>query len=447
MGDCALHQILPRVSAPLEVKKYVNFLLALRARRRRADTAIAKPIDVTIDFTTTCQLHCPYCAVGNGTMVRAVTFMQPDMFAHIVRELGDTTFISWYFSTGEPLLHKKFGSLLSLTKDKQIFGVISTNLSLPLTDERIDEILTCGLGMISVSLDGASPESYSRYRVGGRFHMVMDNLARLVNRKKELGLEFPLLEWRFLVFRHNEHEIDTARSMARDLGVDLLEFYPGFAFEHAAEDQVMKMTIPMPAPSIQGPAFDAAARRADTTLRALLRTATFPPPQGAEPVSKCDWLYYSGMIYPDGSFGPCCVATDHNDDFTDLGSHKTFLDAWNSEKFTASRKAFRENGKAGTVCDRCPLPPAQHYQFVQKVRGIVLNAPDWVLHVLHTDPDRFFFDVDAVYLPHELGGIRSLTSFDFDRRETLAAVCDFAREAGIPPAAVADVTDCLEKGA
>ena len=446
MGDSALHHILPRVTGPLEVKKYANFLCALRSRRQRSDRVDAKPIDMTIDFTTTCQLHCPYCAVGNGTMVRGISFMQPAMFAHIVRELGDTTFITWYFSTGEPLLHKKFGTLLSLTKEKQIFGAISTNLSLPLSDERIDDILLCGLSMISVSLDGANQETYSRYRVGGQYNLVMDNLGSLIARKKQFGLQFPLLEWRFLIFRHNEHEIDTARTMAKNMGVDLLEFYPGFAYDHAAPDQVAKMSIPMPAPYIQGPVLDAAEKRTDTSLRALLHKTAFAPPQGGTPVSKCDWLYYSAMIYPDASFGPCCVATDHNDDFTNLGEHETFLGAWNSEKFIASRKAFRENGKAGTVCDRCPLPPAQHYQFVQKVRAILLNAPDWVLHILHTDMERYFFDVDATYLPHELGGIRTLTAFDFDPARVAAELCDYAREANMCSAALTEMTDCLKKG-
>ena len=68
MGDLALPFVLPRINDPeLEVLKFINFLQALEDRRRRALRPSALPIDLTIDFTTTCQLSCPYCAVGNGT--------------------------------------------------------------------------------------------------------------------------------------------------------------------------------------------------------------------------------------------------------------------------------------------------------------------------------------------------------------------------------------------
>lgn len=431
MGDSALHVILPRVTGEIETKKYTNFLLGLHERRQRHDRIVAKPIDTTIDLTTTCQLNCPYCAVGNRTMSRSVSLMNESMFSHLMTELGDTTFISWYFSTGEPLLHKKFGQLLSTSKEKQIFGVISTNLSLPLSDDRITDIIDCGLGMISISLDGASEKTYSQYRVGGKFDLVVDNIRRLVARKRELGLQFPLIEWRFLLFEHNQHEVAVAKAMALELGVDLLEFYPGYAPDQAEDSAVRKMTIPMPDPSVMGPALSLATARQDTTLRRVLAKRSFPAPEQRPFVAKCDWLYYSGMIYPNGSFGPCCVATNEEDDFCNLGDHATFLDAWNSDKFVASRRAFREGGKAGTVCDRCPLPPAQHYQFVQKVRGILWNAPDWVLKVLNRNMERYLFDVDETFLTQEMGAIRSLKSFEPPDRDVADEITRYARSGNI----------------
>jgi 2-iminoacetate synthase ThiH len=71
MSDLALPYVLPRVRNPeLELTKYSNLLRALQARRSRASRVSALPIDLTIDLTTACQLRCPYCAVGNGTITR-----------------------------------------------------------------------------------------------------------------------------------------------------------------------------------------------------------------------------------------------------------------------------------------------------------------------------------------------------------------------------------------
>ena len=48
---------------------------------------------------------------------------------------------------------------------------IHTNLSLPLTDEFLEELLSAEVGEIAASIDGFSQESYEAYRRGGRFKL------------------------------------------------------------------------------------------------------------------------------------------------------------------------------------------------------------------------------------------------------------------------------------
>jgi MoaA/NifB/PqqE/SkfB family radical SAM enzyme len=155
--------------------------------------------------------------------------MKDQMFDRILDQVGDPCFIVWYFSTGEPLLHKGLADLVSRSRHHEIFSIISTNLSLKLSDDSLTALLTCGLGIISASIDGATQETYSQYRRGGAFQLVADNVQRMVALERKLGLTFPLIEWRFLRFRHNEHEEDLARKRADEWGVDLLEFWPGAA--------------------------------------------------------------------------------------------------------------------------------------------------------------------------------------------------------------------------
>ena len=222
MSDLALPYVLPGIqNADLELVKYLNLLKSFQGRRQRTAQVDASPIDLTIDLTTSCQLHCPYCAVGNGTIVRQKRIMHDAMYGRILGDVGDPCFIIWYFSTGEPLLHKRFADLVRTSSHQEIFSVISTNLSLKLSDDTLEKLLTCGLGMISVSLDGATPETYAQYRRGGEFALVTDNLRRLIAIKQRLGLIFPLIEWRFLRFRHNEHEAALARTLATEWGVDV----------------------------------------------------------------------------------------------------------------------------------------------------------------------------------------------------------------------------------
>lgn len=410
MGDTALPFILPRISDPkLETVKFLNLLSALHVRRNGSSHVSHSPIDATIDLTTTCQLKCPYCSTGNGTIERPVALMKPDRYSHILSSIGDEVFIVWYFSTGEPLLHKHFESLVSTSKHQEIFSAISTNLSLALSDERIDELIRSGLGMISVSLDGATEQTYSRYRVGGKFDLVLDNIRRLVKRKRELGFKFPLIEWRFLRFRHNQHEEDRAREMAKSLGVDLIEFFEGSAPNDAKDDEVQRADTPLKGVPVEGPGFARAVRERRGLLDQFLadEPIMFGPPQARTDERKCDWLYLGAMIYPDGAVGPCCVSNNKQDDFTNVDDHPTFSDAWNAPKFTRARDLFAEEKSSGTICDRCPLPAAQTYQFVQKLRGILRIAPPWVLRILDAEPEKFFLKIDRLLMPHEVGTICS----------------------------------------
>ncbi len=275
--------------------------------------------------------------------------MTPERYSHILSGIGLEAFIIWYFSTGEPLLHKQLFTLVSTSKHQQIFSAISTNLSLPLSDTRIDELIRSGLGMISVAMDGTTAESYGRYRVGGKFDLVVENIRRLVARKAELGIEFPLIEWRFLRFRHNQHEEEAARSMAAELSVDLLEFFPGSAPPDATDNQVQATNAPLVGPEVSGPGLE----RKRMAPRGLLDEflADEPPAYGLPAAKtserKCDWLYFGTMIYPNGAVGPCCVANDKNDDFSNIDDFATFKDAWNASKFRQARDLFATKKSVG----------------------------------------------------------------------------------------------------
>jgi MoaA/NifB/PqqE/SkfB family radical SAM enzyme len=412
MAGSALPLVLPTIEDPhLRFAKYVNFLIGLRERRTRATTLRALPIDATLDPASLCQLSCPYCSVGAGSIQRTRALLEQETHRRMMGDLGEGLFVIWYFNTGEPLLNKRFADMVAENRPREIFSVISTNLSLKLSDQRIDELLTCGLGMISVSLDGATAPSYSKYRVGGDFELVVDNLRRLTQRKRELGLERPLIEWRFLVFEHNQDELELATRMARELEVDLLEFYPGAAPPRAKGDMVQRATRAMPALPLLGPALDRARRDTSTTMRRLLRMTPVyepSPPPDEQRSLKCDWLYMGTALFPNGSVSPCCVSNDEPNDFGMIEGEATFAEIWNNEKYRRARGLFVEgNGPTAgetpdVICARCPQPASQDYQFRSTMRAVLMNAPDWVLKVLSADPAGFFFDVDFHLSPVEL---------------------------------------------
>lgn len=411
MAGFALPSLLPAIRDPgLEFEKYANLLLALVSRRQLLTRVENRPFEITLDLTTACNLRCPYCAHGSKINWRPTTTMRTAEHDAILNFCGRQAFTGWYFSNGEPLLHKQFPEIMTHTEQFELFSVISTNLSMPLSTARIDAIISSGLDILCASIDGASAATYGKYRIGGNYDLVMENLARFIERKKALGAVRPYLEWRFLVFEHNQHEQAEVSRKAWEMGVDMLEFFHGSAPDSAPEGSVRRATIPISQPVISGPAIEWGNARMDTLLRRLLSRPVRSPPVAAGPAEfhhKCDWLYFGSMFYPQGSVGPCCVVGNEESDFGRVGDGRDYASVWNNENYAAARRIFSaDDAPPHEVCSRCHNPDAQDYMFRLSLQAYLLNAPNWFLRILATDPERFFFPVDFALIPQVLAAVR-----------------------------------------
>jgi len=118
------------------------------------------------------------------------------------------------------------------------------------------------------------------------------------------------------------------------------------------------------------------------------------------------------MIFPTGAVSPCCASNDEPDDFGNIRTAGSFDAVWNNQRYQAARKFFKgERSSEHLICERCPIPSAQHYQFRRILQMVLRMAPDWVLRILCRDPDGFFFPIDRGLLPDELGAIFSNAIF------------------------------------
>jgi MoaA/NifB/PqqE/SkfB family radical SAM enzyme len=404
MAGLALPYLLPEVKNPdLQYKKYLNFLLALMSRRAGNLRVNSKPFDISINPSTACQLHCPHCQTGNGRMDRPAVNMSPELHRHMISGVVDELFIIRYFGTGESLLNKRFTELLKQIEGKEIFTFITSNLSLKFTDQQIDDLIHSGLNVLGVSLDGAEQTTYGQYRVGGSHELVVTNMLRIIKRRNQLGLKYPLVQWRYLVFKHNEHEVPRVRELAKQYAVDLLEFVQGCAPKDgkSAVQPVDKFDVH---PSMSGPALHKAMKEKDTILQRLLKQRKFEhrlPPNELK-FKKCDWHYVGSYWYPDGGVGPCCHPTHIPDDFGTVTLENSFEDIWNGQRYQDARALIRDNKKTDNFCARCAGKAIMDRFFVTSMRGILLNAPEWVLKILSLKPQLFFCPVDDYYMHAEI---------------------------------------------
>jgi radical SAM protein with 4Fe4S-binding SPASM domain len=261
------------------------------------------------------------------------------LFKKILDTLGPYLYDLCLFNWGEPFLHKDFFELVRCAKQFGIRVDTSTNFNIA-TGQTMREIIDSGLDSLTVSVDGMSRETYRKYRVGGDFAAVMQNLRKLVEEKKRRNSATPEIVFRFLLMKHNIHELEQARNMARELGcrfksktirVDMLNFGEGSIGEKV---ELAKEWLP------DESVYNRYKKREE---KRIVKGKTH----------ICKDLWQRVFISPFGGVYPCCNIWKESDFFSaSFDGH--FKKIWNSRKYQQARALFKgKKADLDFVCKRC----------------------------------------------------------------------------------------------
>jgi MoaA/NifB/PqqE/SkfB family radical SAM enzyme len=205
-------------------RKVLNALKTEWAYRRRIADVRSYPYILFLEPLYYCNLDCPFCDRQVFPDARkgreAAGKLSLDLFDRILDEMGDYLFQCQIFGQGEPMLDwARTRAIIEKCHRRRIFTLLSTNCTL-ITPKSADELVTCGLDHLVCAIDGISQESYAKYRVGGNVEQALAGMRHVVEarRRHRSGTE---IEWQFLVYKDNLHELPRARKLAADLGVFL----------------------------------------------------------------------------------------------------------------------------------------------------------------------------------------------------------------------------------
>src|SRR3954447_13764237 len=186
------------------------------------------PSRLYIECTAACNISCNQacCAPETGiTRTRQAGMLDYDLFTRVVDEAGPSLGRIDFFNYGEAFLHKRALDMVEYIKSRHphVFLYTSTN-GLALTEDGARRLARSGIDEVTFSIDGAHHESYVQYRQRDDFAKAIRNLSALVDEKRARGLDVPFVNWRYILFNHNDsdEEMDLARQMAVDIGVDPL---------------------------------------------------------------------------------------------------------------------------------------------------------------------------------------------------------------------------------
>jgi hypothetical protein len=195
-----------------------------------AESPHPTPRRIRLEASSFCQLRCPSCPTTTGAIHPAVGsgFLRLDDFRRLVDANPGLERIE-LSNYGEVFLNRQLPDILAYAHGKGVAITIENGANLShARPEALEAVVAYGVRVLTVSIDGASPATYARYRVGGDFDAVLANVATINAHKRRLGRAQPHLVWQLVVFGHNEHELPEARRMAAELG---MEFRPKLTWD------------------------------------------------------------------------------------------------------------------------------------------------------------------------------------------------------------------------
>lgn len=316
----------------LPLKKIANWFLTESSVLAKPAKPWGLPTILQVEPTSRCNLECRICPLAAG-LGRPAGNMEPAMFRRLIDELRDYLLVMMFWDWGEPFLNSHAYDMIRYAHQAGIKVVSSTNGHVFASEGHAREAVESGLDVLVFSVDGISQETYQQYRAKGRLEVVLEGIRRVVAEKRRLGSRTPVVNLRFIVMKHSEHEIPRLEEYARSLGVDVLtlrkfHFVPGTGQDAGSE---------------------LAPSEAKFQLPALPQESRKPVRVSRNP---CRNLWNCPTVHWDGTVCSCFM------DFNErrpLGSlaEQSFQEIWYGEAYRKLRRAFHRHWQQLPLCGAC----------------------------------------------------------------------------------------------
>jgi len=288
------------------------------------------PFIMDIEPTDKCNLSCPFCPTGNKLDTgRSTSKLDLDNFKRVVDQTYEKMYFACFSEWGEPLLNPETYDMIEYLNRKNVYTMVSSNMSFVNSPENVDRLINSGLDYLTIAIDGITQKTYDKYRIGGNLRNVLTNSMQVINRRNELGLKKPFVEWQFVIFKHNQDEAKHVRRLATMMGVDRLYLKKAYI-----ED------------------VDWQPDKDEDFKTELFSNAS---------LQSCARPWRNLVIRADGGLSPCCYTYYKKDDFhhiSDFGGDISKM--WNSDTYKRSRRTIYDiaTGKEVPedkkfVCDGC----------------------------------------------------------------------------------------------
>lgn len=187
---------------------------------------------IYLEPTNICNLYCRTCMRHDWK--ETLGRMESGTFQRILEGIAglDPRPEVFFGGFGEPLSHPDILSMVAEAKRVAPRVELITN-GILLAPEVSEEFIRIGLDRIWVSLDGATPESYTDIRLGAELPRILSNLETLRTLKYQagsadprqgMGLARPRLGIAFVAMKRNLQDLPKVIDLGKRLGADTYSF-------------------------------------------------------------------------------------------------------------------------------------------------------------------------------------------------------------------------------
>ena len=325
--------LMPMQARAMSWRKRRNLLkCGLNLVRRRA-VPWTWPLHMQVELVNYCNLRCPVCPTGAGRLARPPAAMDMALYRDLMREAGPRLLTLSLWAWGEPLLHPQFAEAVRVAREYGVNPLLSTN-GQNLSDESVLEgLVEAPPTYLIVALDGLTEETYSLNRPGAKLAPVLEGVRRLVELRKQRGQDLPILHMRYIVTRHNQHEVARLRP---------------FALEHEFDYLSVRSLVIIDD--------DESEHRARVPDDGRYRAYEY---EGDARVRRQDYVCQHAFVYPavfvDGTVVACDQDYNARHAYGRIGPDGSFADVWFGARAADVRRTIRDARETFTFCANCPL--------------------------------------------------------------------------------------------
>lgn len=289
-----------------------------------------RPVAISIEPTTSCNLGCPECPSGLKKFSRPTGNLEVDFFQDTLLQLKSSlTYCTFYFQ-GEPFINPSFLKMVEFASKHSIYTSTSTNAHF-LRDEVAKRTVESGLDRIIISIDGTTQETYEQYRKNGKLEKVIEGTKNLIKWKKELKSATPYVIFQFLVVSHNEHQTDDVLKLGDGLGVDEVRFKTAQLYDYENGNSLMPQ---------------------NEKYRRYRKLKNGKYIIKNKLLNQC-WRMWQGFVITwDGLVVPCCFDKDATHQLGDL-KENTAKNVWKSAEYQGFRQAILKSRGDIDICKNC----------------------------------------------------------------------------------------------